>query len=260
MPGWMPTATSMKPTRRLVWYLSTLGLVRKASDLMQRQRERLVESEAMARVGEISASVAHSIRNPLASIRSSAELQLELREGPAEAAHETIANADRIERLVRTLLSYVRHPEEVRGSTDLAATLADVRAHFDGVFTAQGKTLELRVADRLPPVNGEPLAIAQVVHSLLANALEATAAGDRVLVSAQASGRGVRLEVSDSGAGLPPERLSEVFKPFWTTKPRGMGMGLTLVRSTLERLGGQIELHSQPGQTRAVVQLPRATE
>lgn len=268
----VPTALNetLRRARLVVWvgvllaglllYLSTLGLVRKASALMQSQRERLVEAEAMARVGEISASVAHSIRNPLASIRSSAELQLELHDGSPEAAHETIANADRIERLVRTLLSYVRHPEEVRGSTDLAATLAEVRGHFDGVFAAQGKTLEVRVGDELPMVNGEPLAIAQVIHSLLANALEATAAGDRVVVSAQAAGRGVRLEVSDTGTGMSPERLSAVFKPFWTTKPRGLGMGLTLVRSTLERLGGQIDLQSQPGQTRAVVQLPRATE
>lgn len=244
----------------LLLYLSTLGLVRKASALMQSQRERLVEAEAMARVGEISASVAHSIRNPLASIRSSAELQLELREGSPEAAHETIANADRIEHLVRTLLTYVRHPEEVRGSTDLAATLADVRGHFEGVFAAQGKTLEMRIGERLPPVHGEQLAIAQVIHSLLANALEATAAGDRVVVSAQASGAGVRLEVCDTGAGISAERLSAVFKPFWTTKPRGLGMGLTLVRRTLDRLGGDIDIQSQSGQTRAVVQLPRALE
>lgn len=244
----------------LLLYLSTLGLVKKASALMQSQRERLVEAEAMARVGEISASVAHSIRNPLASIRSSAELQLELREGPPEAAREMIANADRIEHLVRTLLSYVRHPEEVQGSTDLAATLAGVREHFDGVFAAQGKTLEVQVGDKLPLVHGEELAIAQLIHSLLANALEATTAGDRVVVSAQATGQGAQLEVCDSGAGISAERLSTVFKPFWTTKPRGLGMGLTLVRRTLDRLGGEIELHSHPGQTRAVVQLPRARE
>lgn len=268
----VPTALNetLRRARLVVWagvlvgglllYLSTLGLVRKASALMQSQRERLVEAEAMARVGEISASVAHSIRNPLASIRSSAELQLELREGTPEAAHETIANADRIEHLVRTLLSYVRHPEEVRGSTDLAATLVGVREHFDGVFAAQGKTLEMRVGDNLPPVHGEEVAIAQVIHSLLANALEATAAGDRVVVSAQATGPGVQLEVCDSGTGISAERLSAVFKPFWTTKPRGLGMGLTLVRRTLDRLGGDIELHSHPGQTRAVVQLPRAHE
>lgn len=244
----------------LLLYLSTLGLVRRASALMQSQRERLVDAEAMARVGEIAASVAHSIRNPLASIRSSAELQMVLRDVTSETAQETIAHADRIERLVRTLLSYVRHPEEVRGSTDIAATLSEVRGHFDGVFESQGKTLEMHVADKLPRVHGEDVVIAQIVHSLLANALEATSAGDRITVSAEAGSQGVRLEICDSGAGISAERLPAVFKPFWTTKPRGLGMGLTLVRRTLDRLGGTIELHSQPGQTRAVVQLPRAHE
>lgn len=268
----VPTALNetLRHTTLVVWigalvsglllYLSTLGLVRKASALMHRQRERLIDAEAMARTGEIAASVAHSIRNPLASIRSSAELQIELGEATPDGAREMVANVDRIEHLVRTLLSYVRHPEEVRGSTDLAATLAGVGERFAPVFAAQGKTLETQVGDKLPPVRGEEVAIAQVVNSLLANALEATAAGDRVVVRAQAAGSWVELEVCDSGAGIAPERLASVFKPFWTTKPRGLGMGLALVRRTLDRLGGSIELHSRPGRTLAVVRLARARD
>ncbi|HEX6362911.1 MAG TPA: HAMP domain-containing sensor histidine kinase [Albitalea sp.] len=242
----------------LVLYLSTLGLVRKASRLMNAQHEALVENQALALVGEISASVAHSIRNPLASIRSGAELQKELGQVPPDTAQETIGHVDRIEHLVRTLLTYARAPSDVQGSADVAQTLKLARERFAPVFAAQGKQLELRLTGPLPPVQGESVLITQVVNSLIANALEATGTGDRVVVSAARDGTTVHMEVCDTGPGIEPERLADVFKPFHTTKPHGLGMGLALVRRTIERLGGVIELQSRPGLTRAIVQLPVA--
>ncbi|GAA0751018.1 ATP-binding protein [Ideonella azotifigens] len=242
----------------LLLYLALLGFVRKASRQLQAQRERLIEAEAMARTGEIAASVAHSIRNPLASIRSSAELQLEIGEATPADARETIGHVDRIEHLVRTLLSYVQHPAEVRGSTDLAALLAAAEQRFAPVFQGQGKQLRLRTEPGLPEAHGEEVAIAQVLNSLLANALEATAAGALVEVNVERAGAMLALTVSDPGTGIAPERLAEVFKPFATTKPRGLGMGLTLARRTVDRLGGRIELSSRPGQTRATVLLKPA--
>jgi len=242
----------------LVLYLSTLGLVRKASRLMREQHDALVENEALALVGEIAASVAHSIRNPLASIRSGAELQKELGQVPPETAQETMEHVDRIEHLVRTLLTYTKDPSDVHGSADVAQTLKLARERFEPVFSAQGKQLELRLAGPLPPVHGESVLITQVVNSLIANALEATARGDTVVVSAERHGPAVQMEVADTGPGIEPERLADVFKPFHTTKAHGLGMGLALVRRTLERLGGAIELQSRPGLTRAIVRLPVA--
>ncbi len=242
----------------LVVYLSTLGLVRKTSRLMHEQRERLVDAQAMALVGEISASVAHSIRNPLASIRSSAELQHEIGHATPDMAQETIGHVDRIEHLLRTLLSYVNVSTEIQGSADVVATLKAALEHFEPVFRAQDKALELRVDKPLPAVHGGAVLIAQMVNSLLANALEATAANDRIVVSAHRSGKHVQLEVCDSGSGIAPDRLAEVFKPFYTNKPRGLGMGLALVKRTLDRIGGTIELRSEPGRTCAIVLLPIA--
>jgi two-component system sensor histidine kinase HydH len=242
----------------LVLYLSTLGLVRKASRLMGEQHTALVENEALALVGEIAASVAHSIRNPLASIRSGAELQKEIGQAAPEMAQETIGHVDRIEHLVRTLLTYAKDPSDVHGSADVAQTLRLARDRFQPVFAAQGKQLELRLDGPLPPVHGESVLITQVVNSLIANALEATSKGDKVVVSAERSGPTVHMEVCDTGPGIEPDRLADVFKPFHTTKTHGLGMGLALVRRTLERLGGAIELQSRPGLTRAIVRLPVA--
>lgn len=244
----------------LLLYVALLGVVRKANGQLQAQRERLVEAEAMARAGEIAASVAHSIRNPLASIRSTAELQLELEESQPDASRETIAQVDRIEHLIRALLTYVQQPAEVRGRTQVAPLLRSIQERFEGSFQAQGKTMQVHIEDSLPDVRGEEIAIAQVLHSLLANALEATRAGDRVTLAATRAGTMVQLEVCDPGTGIAANRLEEIFKPFATTKPRGLGMGLALARRTLDRLGGRIELTSRAGQTCARVQLPVATE
>lgn len=244
----------------LLLYASTLGLVRKAARLLQEQRERMVEGEALALVGEIAASVAHSIRNPLACIRSGAELQAELgNAAPPEIAHETMQHADRIEHLVRTLLSHAHGPGELPGSADLAQALRGAQERFEPVFAAQRKTLALELpAEGLPWVRGEAVLITQMLNSLLSNALEATTEGGHVRMLARHQPDGVLLEVTDSGRGIAPERLSQVFRPFHTDKPRGLGLGLALVRRTLQRLGGSIELESRPGRTTARVRLPAA--
>jgi signal transduction histidine kinase len=244
----------------LLLYASTLGLVRKAARLLQEQRARMVEGEALALVGEIAASVAHSIRNPLACIRSGAELQAELGSAaPPEIAHETVQHADRIEHLLRTLLSHAHGAEELPGAADVAQALRGARERFEPVFAAQRKTLALELpAEELPWVRGEAVLIAQMLNSLLANALEATAEGDHVRLQAWRLPGSVVLEVTDSGRGIAPERLSQVFRPFHTDKPRGLGLGLALVRRTLQRLGGSIELESRPGHTTARVRLPAA--
>ncbi|WP_169805856.1 sensor histidine kinase [Azohydromonas lata] len=243
----------------VVLYLSTLGLVRRASRLMQQQRARMVEAEALALVGEIAASVAHSIRNPLASIRSGAELQVELgAEAPGEIARETVAHVDRIEHLVRTLLSYTRQPGEVQGTAEVAPALREAAERFAPSFSAQGKQFTFEAGAALPPVHGEAVVLVQLVNSLLANALEATAAGDRVALRACTEGDHVVVEVTDSGPGIEAQRLVDVFKPFHTSKPRGLGMGLALVKRALQRLGGDVDIDSRPGCTRARMRLRRA--
>jgi signal transduction histidine kinase len=221
----------------------------------------MVEAETLARVGEIAASVAHSIRNPLASIRSGAELQVELgADAPADIAQDTVRHVDRIEHLVRTLLSYAHDPGEVEGTSDIVQVLHEAARRFMPSFELQGKSLllETDAAAALPPVHGESVLLVQVLNSLPANALEATAAGDRVALRAACEGQVVVVDVTDNGPGIEPGRLMDVFKPFHTSKPRGLGMGLALARRTLERLGGEIHMTSSPGCTRVRMRLPRA--
>ncbi len=242
-----------------VLYLSTLGLVRKASALMHEQRRRLVEADALAMVGEIAAATAHSIRNPLASIRSTAELQREIGAMPPEMCNETIVHVDRIERLVRTLLTYTRDPAEVLGEADPGEILRGAAEHYRPAFDGQKKHLVLDWSGRLPTVRGDVVLLQQVLNSLLSNALEASGPQATVTVRAQTDGHMVRIQVQDHGEGMPAEVLANVFKPFFTTKPRGLGMGLALVKRVLDRLGGSVSIDSRPGDgTTVTLLLPMA--
>lgn len=241
----------------LTLYLSTLGMVRRASTLMREQHARLAETEALAVIGELAAATAHSIRNPLASIRSTAELQRELGTLSPEAADETVRDVGRIERLVRILLTYARGDAEPGGSADPAAVLRDAAEPLAPSAAARGQQVGLELAAQLPRVRGDAVLLGQVLGALLANALEAAPAGGRIAVAARRDGDRVAIEIDDDGPGIPAAQRAEVFRPFFTTKPRGLGMGLTLARRVVERLGGTLDLAPRaPHGTRVSVRLP----
>ncbi|MFG6466136.1 sensor histidine kinase [Roseateles sp. BYS87W] len=235
----------------LVWF------VRRTERAMASQQKRLVEADAMGMVGEISAAVAHSIRNPLGSIRSSAELQRELGQDPQGVHAEVMGHVDRIEHLVRSLLTLAAAPVDSGGQADLGAVLRSAAERFRPQFAADGRSFQCELPSGLGFVAADPVLLAQVVDSLLANAADATGPGQRITLTAGRRGREAWVSVEDTGAGIAPQHLAEVFKPFFTTKPRGLGLGLNLVKRLVERQGGRVELASQLGEgTRVTLQLP----
>ncbi|MCP5266873.1 MAG: two-component sensor histidine kinase [Burkholderiaceae bacterium] len=245
-------------------FAALFWVVRNGDRTLRWQHERLVESSRLAAVGEMAASVAHGIRNPLASIRSSAELALEtdaldLR----REAHDIISSVDRAERWVADLLRCAVPPDgdESQASADAALATSTAFDQYRDEFTRRGIHARLAVAPRLPRVAGSTQGLAQVLAGLLANAAEATPAGAGVRVSAQPQGRGVRIEIIDEGGGIPPGDLERVFEPYVTTKARGLGLGLPLARTSVERVGGRIALASSPGHgTTVTIDLPATEE
>ena len=250
--------------RRLVWavalggglflYLSLLGLIVRADRAMAEQHSKLIEAEGMAFVGEMSAAVAHSIRNPLASIRSTAELSAEINEQDSEPQRDIIRQVDRIDSLLRTLLTYSRVPTEAGASADLHEVLNDAVGRFAPDFAARHIRLDFKCAPVLPRVRGDGALFKQVLYSVLSNALEATDKDDWVIVSAlsDSSRRFVNVAVIDSGRGIESSHVPQVFKPFFTTKSRGLGLGLALVRRIVTRFGGKVELNSTAGRGTSV--------
>lgn len=265
---------AIRTGKRVIWtgailgglflYAALFGLVRRADKVMLNQQERLVQNETLAAVGEMGSAVAHGIRNPLASIRSSAELTLESSDPSAgEASRDIIAEVDRLEGWVRDLLSYAR---PVAGSTAMVQVAPMIReqlTNFEREAARRHIRLETDVDTQVGAVSADPLLLSQVVGSLLANAFEALEQagrdGGRVELGAARQDRIIRLWVEDDGPGMTPEQLTRVFKPFYTTKPKGLGVGLPLAKRIVERLGGGIHVSSSPGRgARVELSLPVA--
>jgi len=239
----------------LFLYLALFGLSRRADAIIRAQRERLVETEILATVGEMGSAVAHGIRNPLAAIRSSAELALDGGHDVAlESARDIIAEADRLEEWVRNLLSYTRPLSAAPEAVALRALVAATMDHFARDMEKRGIASKFNVANDLPLAKGDPLLLGQVLHSLLANAVEAIQQGGTIEIAGKTipGQQRVELTIRDSGPGMTAEQLKRVFTPFYTTKPKGLGVGLALAKRIVERFGGRIAIESAPGRGTAV--------
>jgi two-component system, NtrC family, sensor histidine kinase HydH len=236
----------------MLLFAALYGLVRRADLTIRAQQRQLVDQATLAALGEMSGAVAHGIRNPLASIRSSAEL---MQDGPADAARgaaqDIVAQSDRLEAWVRELLSYTQPLDEAAAPVMLGPLITRCFDDFRLEFERRRIDAHHDVPAHLPAVRGDALLLAQVMRTLLSNAAEAQAApGGRIDVQAHAEGgRGgtVRLEVHDSGPGMSAEQLARVGRPFYTTKARGLGVGLAMAKRVVERAGGELEIDSAPG-------------
>lgn len=245
----------------LVLYFSLFWLVRRADRTLHGQQARLREAETLAAIGELASSVAHNIRNPLASIRSSAELSLELPQDHAEdGARDIIREVDRISGRINDLLRLSSQLRLEPAPVDLVSLLRDCVADHEAGFRQRQQALELDCGLAQAMVMADANLLQQVLHSLLANASEAMGPGQRCGVRLKvAPGGRLHVEIQDQGQGMSAEALQNVFRPFFTTKPKGLGLGLTLARRIVERTGGRLALQSEAGRgTRVLIDLPAA--
>ena len=231
-------------------FFALFGLVRRADCTIRNQQRQLVENETLAVIGEMSAAVAHGIRNPLASIRSSAEL---IRGGDLAEAHDAaadiMAQSDRLEAWVRELLAYARPLDEAIAAVPLQPVVSRCMEAFEREMQRRNIRTETALAADLPAVRGDTLLLGQVLSSLLSNAIEALDQNGHITVRGEwdRSQTQVTLSVEDSGPGMTSAQLGRVGKPFHTTKARGLGVGLALARRVIERFGGRLEIASYPG-------------
>jgi len=233
----------------LFQYATLFWLVRRADNTMRAQRERLVQSETFAAVGEMSSAVAHGIRNPLASIRSSAELALD--SPPADwrdSASDIVEQVDRLESWVRRLLSYSQPLGDQAEPIQVGALVQASLAGFERELERRHIRSSLDIDAPLPPVRADALMLEHVFNSLIANAMEAIERDGSIGVAVQRDGeRGLRVSVRDDGPGMTAKEMQGAFKPFYTSKPKGIGIGLPLARRIVQRFGGSIALASTPG-------------
>jgi len=251
---------AIRSGERLLWaaasaagvflYAALFWIVRRAHRIIERQREQLIEGEALAVVGEMGTAVAHGLRNPLASIRSSAELTLsgDLSTEAREYTSDIVTQVDRLERWIRQLLTYAKPAQAQMESVDINAVLNESMEGYRHHLERQKTAVRLELSPGLPPVRGEAAMFGQLIGSLIANASEAMREGGEIAMGSRLdTSGGVIVEVADNGPGMTQEHAERVFKPFFTTKQKGLGLGLPIVRRVIERLGGTIDFESEPG-------------
>ena len=232
--------------------------VRRADRIMFRQREQLLEAQTLATVGELSRAVAHSVRNPLAAIRSTAELEMHGSAGAApapEAMREIMGLVDRIDRLLTDMLSFsAPGGTDTPAGADLGRVVRQTLDAFAQEFRRHRIDVRAALPAALPPVRGDERLLSQALASVMSNAIEAMPDGGQLDVAGEVSGdlRSIRLTVRDSGVGMAADQLERAFEPFYTNKARGLGIGLALVRRIVELSRGQVALSSQPGRGTSV--------
>jgi signal transduction histidine kinase len=250
---------ALVPRIRLFGEVLASVLARRAAE--RREQEANAQAAHAARVGAMgafAASLAHELTQPLAASLANAETGVRLLDASnpdLEELRATLADIVADERragdLVQKLRRFLRRGEVERGPIALREMLEEVLQLVAREAQARGIALRLDVAEDLPEVAGDRVQLQQVVLNLLSNAIDAVEAAKPVRrdveLRAARCGDGVAIEVRDSGAGMDDQTLGRIFQPFFTTKPGGMGLGLSISRTIVEAHGGMIAARSAPG-------------
>jgi signal transduction histidine kinase len=229
---------------------------RQSAELQSRQRlAELARANRFATAGELTASIAHEINQPLGAIQTNVETMELMLKSPSpkideirEIAADIRYDQGRASEVIRRLRSLLRKaPYEIR-DIDLSEIVRETEK-FLSAFSAFAVDLSISTAPEPLPIRGDPIQLQQVILNLIVNAIDAMSeiprAERKITIRTTRIRDLAEVSISDAGPGIPPDKLKEVFEPFFTTKAHGMGMGLSIVRTIVEAHIGQIVAENQ---------------
>jgi two-component system sensor histidine kinase HydH len=243
-------------------FLALYWTVARADRVMREQQARLDEAQSLATAVELAHAVAHNLRNPLASIRVSAEMlqgdDLEAQDY-TEHCGDITASVDRADRWITELMRVSQAPqlqsEPVLPSPIIRACLQEMEVEM-----ARRRIAATVPAEEAPAIQAHPAMLRQILVSILANAIDVLPQGGTIAVQWVVKGAFLELRIVDNGPGLQEEVRKALFRPFFSTKSGGLGIGLALVKRMVEQWNGQIALVQAPESGTSVeLRLPLAT-
>ena len=220
-----------------------------ANERIQQAEQAARRSDRLAALGQLSAGLAHELRNPLGTIKASAELLQRNVASENDVAREMAgfiaSEVDRTNSLVTRFLQFARPLKLRRDKADLSQTLDRAIAQVER--EAKGAAIYKNYQPEIAPFPFDAELMERVFYNLILNAVQASPPGGAVSVKTRAGADCVEIAVIDRGVGIEPAQRDSIFNPFFTTKPEGVGLGLAIVSKIVDEHGGKITVESDPG-------------
>ena len=246
--------------------------VKDFADELARSQAQLIQSEKLAATGKLAASIAHELNSPLQAVQSCVYLvadQIDPDDPNRQYLDIAREELDRVARIMGRMVDFYRPSDEGCIPTDVNDLLENVVALVRKRLQQEGIEVDLELAPDLPLIVATGDHLKQVFLNMIINALEAMPQGGRLEMATRcvserdartkdsADAGFVEIEFTDTGVGIPAEHINDIFGPFFTTKSKGMGLGLSVSCGIVERHGGQIQVESKVGEgTTFLVRLP----
>ncbi|MDW7773222.1 MAG: ATP-binding protein [Desulfobulbaceae bacterium] len=215
--------------------------------------EKLNESEQLANLGKMVASVSHEIKNPLGIVRSTAEILgkriSKVAPGNEHLANIIVAETARLDGIVREFLDFAKPKDPRLEPVALNRLVKRVAQFMEPELEAKSVELEMVLDPELPEIPLDQEQIYQVLLNMMINAIQAMPEGGKItLRTGNPDGKSVLLTVADTGLGIPDDKINQIFTPFFTDKNRGSGLGLAIAKNIIEKHNGRIEVSSRVGE------------
>ena len=222
-------------------------------------REQMRQRDRLAAIGEMAATVAHEIRNPLGGIRGFASFldqDMDPQDPNRRMVGKILTGADSLDRIVTELLEYTRPIELSLQPAPCAGILQSALTYLE--YDRERIAIETEIPEKLN-VLADPGMMRQVLLNVLLNAVQSISGNGRIHITAQDSGNHVEFAVRDTGCGMNEEQIAKLCSPFFTTKEKGTGLGMAVCQKIIEGHAGALSAESQPGQGATIrLRLPKA--
>jgi signal transduction histidine kinase len=223
-------------------------MVEERTKELREAQEQLVRREKLAALGQIAGSIGHELRNPLGVIGNSAfYLKTKFKDEDEKVMkHLNILQREirRSDAIISDLLDFSRVSLPSLEEIDVNSIVKDALANAE---TPENIALETWLNESLPGIHADPVQIQQVFQNIISNAFQAMPEGGRLEITTGTRHGFVETIFKDTGGGIPDENIQKIFEPLFTTKAKGIGLGLSIVKSIIDRHKGEIEVKSEAG-------------